>query len=147
MRKKLEIKSSNFFYAEKVGNQIFRLLMRKKLEIKSSNFFDTPLVVRVTHLLLKCFFAIYVAEWRSFASQVSKLRVQVEEQEVSLLEQEDEVLGKKRELDDLRKEETTLEATLLDLAKRMERVTDCYDKTQDQISEVRGTANWVCEYA
>lgn len=69
--------------------------------------------------------------------QVAKLRVQVEEQESSLLEQEDEVLGKKRELDDLRKEETTLEATVQDTSKKLDLLLQQFDRTQDQITQVR----------
>ncbi|XP_018012233.1 epidermal growth factor receptor substrate 15-like 1 isoform X2 [Hyalella azteca] len=77
--------------------------------------------------------------------EVAKLRVQVEEQEASLLEQEEEVLGKKRQLDDLRKEETTLEQSIADINKKLERLGNCYLKTNDQVIQLREKVDGIAE--
>lgn len=67
---------------------------------------------------------------------MENLRTQVEEQETSLRSQEDEVMGKQRELDDLRSQEMELEASLITSKKQMERIENTQQETQLFISQV-----------
>lgn len=68
--------------------------------------------------------------------QVSKLRAQVEEQETSLKAQEDEVMSKRQELNDLKNQESELEESVTSLRKKMDQLGVTQQETQLHISQV-----------
>ena len=70
------------------------------------------------------------------STQVEKLRGQVSEQEASLEAQEEEVFGRKRLLDELRLEETSLEAEMGTVEKSLQAVEAHCEKTEDTLMEV-----------
>ena len=65
------------------------------------------------------------------------LRVQVDEQETSLKAQEDEVMSKQKELNDLRSQEMELEANLITSKKKIEQLGNTHQETLLFISQVR----------
>lgn len=67
---------------------------------------------------------------------MSKLRAQVEEQETSLKAQEDEVMSKRQELNDLKNQESELEESVTALRKKMDQLGVTQQETQLHISQV-----------
>ena len=68
--------------------------------------------------------------------QIDKLRTQAEEQEATLLAQEEEVHGKQRELDSLKAEETQLLEDIKQSEKEISRLEYDLNIAQELVAEV-----------